>query len=86
MVESPLQGESAFSAPVDSEMDENVGRALGLVQFDLPMMDLGLGQAHLKRARCLGPKRRRSAEMEPGFGAGLSQGKVPNLSSLTSPG
>lgn len=76
-----MQGESAFSALVDSKMCEDLGLALGPAQYDLIMMDLGSGQAYLKRAYSLRPKKRGSAKMEPKPGTVLIQGKEPNLSS-----
>lgn len=56
MVEMSMRGESAFSILVDSEMGKDVGRALRPAQADLPMLDFGLGQAHLKWVRSPGPK------------------------------
>lgn len=49
-------GESPFFVLSDLVMDEDMGQAMGPALFDLPIVDLGLGQAHLKQARSPGPK------------------------------
>lgn len=56
-----MRGEFPFSILSDPVVDEDVGQAMGLALSDLPMVDLGSGQAHLKQARSLGPKQRRPA-------------------------
>lgn len=53
-MKSPTHGKSSFSMLVNPDLGL-LGQKLGSVQFDLPMLDVAMGQAQLKRARSLEP-------------------------------
>lgn len=73
MVDAPIRGESTFSVLSNPDLGMEVGWMLGLAYSNLPIMDIGVGQATLKWAWSLGPKWRAGDGFEPKASMGVDK-------------